>query len=193
MKEELVWSCIKDYCLLFLLLWLLVYLIVKLYAGRFRVKSFYGFLVISAVVYIVLFLFVTLLGRGFMEYRSYELSFLWEYRLAFGMKDGIPRIQSREWVGQIRDNILLFVPMGVLYGELAVGLIRHSVKRGLLFRKSWRNALFTGFLISAGVETAQLVFRLGMFEFDDMLNNTIGMLAGYGYFVFCNILYKKWR
>lgn len=187
MKEELVWDCIKDYYLLFLLLWLLVYFVMKLYTGRYRNKSFYGFLAISAVVYIVLFLFVTLLGRGFMEYRSYELSFLWEYRLAFSMKDGIPRIESSEWVRQIRDNILLFVPMGVLYGELAVSSIRR------LFRPSWRSALLTGFLISAGVETAQLVFCLGMFEFDDMFNNTIGMLAGYGYFVFCNMLYKKWR
>lgn len=185
MKEELVWGCIKNYYLLFLILWLLVYFIVKFYTGGFCIKSFYGFLVISAVVYIVLFLFVTLLGRGFMEYRSYELSFLWEYRLAFGMKNGIPSIQSSEWVGQIRDNILLFVPMGVLYGELAVS----SICR--MFRPSWRSALLTGLLISAGVETTQLVFCLGMFEFDDMFNNTIGMLAGYGYFVFCKMLYKK--
>lgn len=62
---------------------------------------------------------------------------------------------------------MLFVPMGWLYG---------SVRSNKNFKKA---ALF-GLCISALIESCQLVFKLGLFEFDDILNNTIGMMIGYG-------------
>ena len=35
-----------------------------------------------------------------------------------------------------------------------------------------------GFLLSASIEIIQLVFKIGLFEFDDMIGNTIGCLIG---------------
>ncbi len=35
-----------------------------------------------------------------------------------------------------------------------------------------------GFLFSASIEIIQLVFRIGLFEFDDMIDNTISCLIG---------------
>ena len=34
------------------------------------------------------------------------------------------------------------------------------------------------FLLSVSIEIVQLVFRIGLFEFDDMIGNTIGCLIG---------------
>ena len=35
-----------------------------------------------------------------------------------------------------------------------------------------------GFLLSVSIEIVQLVFRIGLFEFDDMIGNTVGSLVG---------------
>ena len=61
------------------------------------------------------------------------------------------------WRG-IGLNILLFVPLGLLIGG----------KKGIA----------AGFVLSAGIEAAQYVFRLGYCEADDVLNNTLGAALG---------------
>ena len=38
--------------------------------------------------------------------------------------------------------------------------------------------VLAGFLLSASIEIVQLVFRIGLFEFDDMIGNTVGCLVG---------------
>lgn len=63
----------------------------------------------------------------------------------------------------ILENILLFVPLGYL--------LRQS-------GSSNKTTLFTGLLLSAAVELAQLIFHIGLFEFDDILNNSIGTWIG---------------
>lgn len=62
-------------------------------------------------------------------------------------------------------NYILFVPLGLLlylcFGE----------KFGL-------RVVLAGVLLSASIELIQLVFKIGVFEFDDMIGNTIGCLVG---------------
>ena len=36
-----------------------------------------------------------------------------------------------------------------------------------------------GFLFSLSIETVQYITRRGLFEFDDLFNNTVGTVAGY--------------
>ena len=55
-------------------------------------------------------------------------------------------------------NILLFVPVGCLVGG--------------------RKAIVFGIVLSLGIEIIQYVFRLGYCEVDDVINNTLGVLAG---------------
>ena len=59
---------------------------------------------------------------------------------------------------QIIANILMFIPVG------------------FLLRKP--RLIFIGFLFSAAVETIQLLTCTGLFEFDDMIHNTLGTLLG---------------
>lgn len=67
---------------------------------------------------------------------------------------------------QITLNCILLFPMGLLL-PLAAGK-RISPWRGFLL----------GFAFSALIETSQLVFRLGWFEWDDMLHNGLGCMMG---------------
>lgn len=66
---------------------------------------------------------------------------------------------------QIILNILLYIPLGYL--------LRFTFPR----IKAWQ-VIAIGCAMSALTETTQLVFRLGLFEWDDMIDNTLGTVIG---------------
>lgn len=77
-------------------------------------------------------------------------------------------VYQRKNVGMLYDillNILLFIPFGGLL-KMTFRTIRPSV--------GW----LVGFLFSMAIELCQLVFHLGLFEWDDMLHNSLGCLIG---------------
>ncbi|MBQ7438099.1 MAG: VanZ family protein [Oscillospiraceae bacterium] len=67
-------------------------------------------------------------------------------------------------------NILLFVPFGYLLP--------------LLWRRAdrWWKVVLCGFVLSLGIELIQLVTHLGMFDLDDLMNNSLGAFLGWGCF-----------
>lgn len=67
----------------------------------------------------------------------------------------------------VYENVLLFVPLGILLFFLARPFRNPAV------------AFLTGFLSSLAIETAQLCTCRGRFEADDLLTNTIGMMIGF--------------
>lgn len=75
-------------------------------------------------------------------------------------------------------NIGVFVPVG-----LAVPLLFEE------HRGFFRTALLA-FEISLAAELIQLVAKVGTFDVDDLLLNTIGGCIGYGIFAWC---WRKWR
>ena len=64
-------------------------------------------------------------------------------------------------------NILLFVPFGYL-----LPLLWHRVDR-------WWKLLLCGLFVSLLIELLQLVTLRGMFDLDDLMNNTVGALLGW--------------
>ena len=71
------------------------------------------------------------------------------------------------------NNVFLFVPFGT-----ALQSVMHS-RTGI--RSGWRAMMVTTLiciLFSAGIETVQLIARIGWFEFDDMVSNGLGGLTG---------------
>lgn len=109
-----------------------------------------------AGVYGIFILLITLLSREAGSGGRAELVPFWSwYRVLALHRSGL--------LWQILLNILLFAPLG---GLLALGGWRK------------RRIVLTGALLSVGVEAAQLVFRLGLFEWDDMIHNTLGALLG---------------
>lgn len=180
-----LWINIKSDYIGILMIWLVVYAVCRSLTVRTEKKNeifglcvwFKYFLLISSLLYAFALFYVTLLSRELKAELHYELSFLWEYRLAFDFTGRRITMKNIMWAHQIRDNILLFTPMGVLYSELYAS---YFAKRRKYKQLCWWKAMLFGFSISLTIELIQLIFRLGLFEFDDMFNNTIGMMLGYG-------------
>ena len=64
-------------------------------------------------------------------------------------------------------NVAAFMPFGFFLPIIS----RRS--------KKWYNTVMFGFVFSLMLETLQLVFKVGSFDVDDMLLNTLGAAAGY--------------
>jgi len=67
----------------------------------------------------------------------------------------------------IFGNMAAFMPFGFCLPE-----IWDQVNK-------WYTTTLLGFVFSLGVETVQLVSRVGSFDVDDMILNTVGAFAGY--------------
>ena len=101
--------------------------------------------------YVVFILFETVIGRKPGVGRV-ELVPFWSY--------SHPELRM-----EIILNYVLFIPMGLLL-YLFLG-----EKFGL-------RVVMAGFLLSVSIELIQITFKIGVFEFDDMIGNTIGCFAG---------------
>lgn len=75
-------------------------------------------------------------------------------------------------------NILIFVPFGFFISVA-------SRARGFFM------TLFYSFALSLCVEIFQLITRVGSFDVDDLLLNTIGGVVGYILFAICNRIRRK--
>ena len=111
---------------------------------------------ILILLYSIFVLWYTVLGRG-LSSESKQLELFWSYRAFF---DGDLRLGM-----QILGNIAFFIPLGYLMSDL--------VKKD-----NWWLALFLAFLMSGIIELLQAATHRGLFEFDDIFNNTLGALIG---------------
>lgn len=112
---------------------------------------------------------MTLLGRELgSTQKRFELELFWSY------KEALLR-GSTEMGMEIAANILLFVPAGICLPMLFpfFGSIRHMITAACL--------------LSLGIELTQGITGMGLFEFDDILNNTAGAVLGWA--VYCGIVH----
>ena len=123
-------------------------------------------------LYIAAYLNETLLFRTVKNEYLIKTEWFWSYRKALAMPDGLMslfngtvRIRRTDIWESILLNILLYVPMGYLLPFVFEKL------------KGW-HVLLIAFFSSVLTEAAQLVFRLGWFEFDDIINNILGAVIG---------------
>ena len=75
-------------------------------------------------------------------------------------------------------NMLLFVPLGCLIPYNILLWSSKERKRRMRFK----TVVLIGLMISLIIESCQLVFKVGVFELDDLVKNTMG--ANLGYFIF---------
>ena len=114
----------------------------------------------------------TVLKRDPGELLSYGFTPFWSYKaLFFG---GFNPVSSSELKIQIIANIAMFVPIGLL--------------TGMIWR--WRGLLF-GLFFSISIEIIQLITRRGLFEFDDMMHNTLGTAIGISFVMIIRRLVDK--
>ena len=112
-------------------------------------------------IYMVLLLGGTVLNREIGEEYLIEWVPFWSYA-------DLLREWSEPLAIQIVYNVLVFIPWGILLPEIV------SAKRKLRF------VVLSAVGISLVIEVTQLVFKLGLFEFDDVFHNTLGTVIGYG-------------
>lgn len=132
-----------------------LWLIIAVVGSGLVYELFYGRKIATRkrllVSYVFFIMMATVLGRKPGIARAKFIPF-WSY--------SYPAL----WM-EIILNYILFIPLGLL-------LYLYFGKR-----KGLKVVLF-GFLLSSSIEIIQLVFKIGLFEFDDIIGNTIGCLIG---------------
>lgn len=98
------------------------------------------------------------LGVDVSTYAHYRLELFWSWKKVF---DGDSELLKENLL-----NCVLLIPMGLLLPITLNCKIR------------WWEGLLIGTAVSAVIETCQLVFCRGLFEWDDMIHNGIGCMIG---------------
>ncbi|MCD8088734.1 MAG: VanZ family protein [Oscillospiraceae bacterium] len=133
------------------------------------------------IIYTAFILMVTLMSRESGENATYEFVPFWSWRAIYNGK--IKLLWECIW------NVILFIPFGCILGAVICGNTRSRTgdkstekvgeEDSVRTNKTVLLEIFViGFLLSAIIETSQLLFRLGLFEWDDMIHNVIGSLLG---------------
>lgn len=121
------------------------------------------------VCYLIIIVKVTLLERGNFYGNQKIYPLFYSYMLAYH------NCSFREWRNLVL-NIFMFVPYGML-----LPLIFPKMQ------KAYKTYL-AGFLTSFLIELLQLVLKRGVCELDDLMNNTIGTMIGFGLFAFLSYI-----
>ena len=149
------------------------------YSKRSRLRILGKILFIFYIGFISYFLlFSDWYGRsveGMQEYRYNlvlfkEIKRFWQYREQLG---------AYAMFTNLFGNVLIFVPFGFFMPMASK-------------YRSFFSAVFYSFVLSFCVETFQLIAKVGSFDVDDLLLNTIGGAFGYVVFVVCAAIRRKY-
>lgn len=106
----------------------------------------------------------------FMSNRNYvrriNIDLFWSYRTSMEWIDGL-KIENSRILEQICLNILMFIPLGFLLPDSFV----------YFAEKKWK-VIIAGCLFSAMIEVGQYFLHVGLFELDDLFDNTLGCFMG---------------
>lgn len=131
------------------------------------------------VIYILALVYFLFLSEGYgrrdMQDQDYhynlvlfrEIRRFWIYRNKVGFLAAFLNISG---------NVIGFLPFGFI-----LPIMHRNMKN------FWLVTLL-GLTLSMFVETLQLVFKVGCFDVDDLLLNTIGAALGYIIFIICNMI-----
>ena len=117
---------------------------------------------------IIMFIYVTLGNRYQELYTKFKLELFWSYK-------EIIYNNNKFMLWQVLWNIIAFLPIGN-----ALYYLLHTKKKLI-------KVVLICALLSTSVELIQLFGRFGLFEFDDIFDNTLGALLGAW---FAELLYK---
>lgn len=139
--------------------WIFVFTVVFYFAfGLIMRKEYNNFSRLMLSFACSLIFIMTLFGRTQGEYESPHF-FFESYRSAFALR-------TPGQILQLALNVILYIPLG-LFLPCCFRLFERV-----------RYTVLTAFLCSACIEIIQGVFHIGLFEVDDILNNTLGAIIG---------------
>ncbi len=120
------------------------------------------------ILYLCAILGITVFNRLPFDNFKYNLELFWSYREA---------AESKKLMWEIILNYFLLFPYGLF--------------APLYMKKRW--TLLSGFMLSVLVETAQFLMKRGLFEFDDIVGNTLGVLIGIGIYTLIWHVRERYR
>lgn len=123
--------------------------------------------IVLLTVYIFLVFASTVFSRTLKSDYSYKLIPFWSYQKILA--------GSKRLFWENVFNVILLTPMGIL---LPIAMRRHIDNDGRRRRHLFRRVILVGFLTSLTIELLQLVLKRGLFEFDDIFHNTLGVVIG---------------
>lgn len=133
------------------------------------------------VLYIIFLIYFLCLAEWYGRESVWQ-----EYRYNLELFREIKRFLTyREQLGMfavfanLLGNILIFVPFGFFISMASR-------------KRSFFMTLFYSMSLSLGVEIVQLLTRVGSFDVDDILLNTIGGVFGFILFAVCNFIRRKY-
>ena len=143
------------------------------------IRTFGKVLFVLYIVFLVYFLFLAeWYGRtGTGEDYRYNLELFREIRRFITYREQLGMFAV---FANLFGNILIFVPYGFFISMAAE-------------RRGFFKTLFCSFGLSLCVELVQLVTRVGSFDVDDILLNTIGGILGYILFAISNGIRRRYH
>ena len=116
---------------------------------------------IILAIYVALLIGGTIFNRTPKEEYRIKLTPFWSYIQVF-------QDRRLNLLRQMISNVLVFIPWPILFATVFPGM------------RKFLRVVGSAFLFSVTVEITQLLFRIGLFEFDDMFHNVLGVVIGYG-------------
>ena len=149
---------------------IIVTMICDYFKVSFRMRSIIG--IIFVISWFAILLDLTIFIRDKTPSSQALLVPFWCIREAWQCRD------PEDWYLVI-GNIAIFVPFGVILS--------------LFFRRKngISMAIVIGFVVSLFIECMQYVLHRGFFETDDLINNTLGCVLGYSFFVIYETITHK--
>lgn len=100
-----------------------------------------------------------------------EIRRFWIYREKLG---------NAAFLTNLFGNVVAFVPFGFI-----LPIVTRYMRSGVTI-------IMSGFVLSLTVELIQLITRVGCFDVDDLILNTLGAAIGYLLFFVCDYLRRKY-
>lgn len=134
------------------------------------------------VLYVLILVYLLFFSEGYGRVADAEREFrynlvpfveirrFWTYRKQLGMFALFTNIFG---------NVLGFMPYGFV-----LPVITRRMRNGFFI-------ILSGFSISLTVEVIQLITKVGCFDVDDMILNTLGAALGYGIYAVCDKIRRK--
>lgn len=134
------------------------------------------------VLYVLILVYLLFFSEGYGRVADAEREFrynlvpfveirrFWTYRKQLGMFALFTNIFG---------NVLGFMPYGFV-----LPVITRRMRNGFFI-------ILSGFSISLTVEVIQLIMKVGCFDVDDMILNTLGAALGYGIYAVCDKIRRK--
>ena len=121
--------------------------------------------------YLSFVLTITIIARIPSITVQYNFIPFWSYKAIFS--------GELKLIAQVFWNVVLFIPIGIL-----LMLFLTTKHKSVI-------VLFLSLLLSSSIEVIQLVTHRGLFEFDDIVHNSLGAIIGIGLYYFVR-LFVKW-